>query len=172
MNPVLVVFAGLPATGKSTLAREVALRMEAAWLRVDSAEAAMLKAGLPKSFETGLAAYVVVGDVAADQLRLGRSVVIDAVNAVEDARAMWRDLAQEHGAARFVVEVICSDTEEHRRRAETRAPPTPPLTPPTWDEILHREYLPWNEPVLTIDSVAPTHENVGRILDYLSRPEP
>jgi predicted kinase len=168
LTPLLIAFAGLPGTGKSTLAREVALRKNAVWLRVDTAEAAMLKAGLPRSDETGLAAYVVVRDLAAVQLRLGRSVIIDAVNGVEEAREMWRDLATECGATSLVVEVICSNSEEHRRRVESRAAPTPPLPAPTWEQVRTREYLPWTEPILTVDTVKPTDETISRILRYIS----
>jgi predicted kinase len=168
MTPSLIVFAGLPGTGKSTLALEIARRQRAVWLRVDTAEAAMLRAGLARSDATGLAAYIVVRDVAAAQLRLGQSVVVDAVNAVEEAREMWRDLASEQGVDRFVVEVVCSDVTEHRRRVESRAGPTPPLPAPTWEEVRTREYLPWTEPILTVDSVVPVDQVVAQIQSYLT----
>jgi pimeloyl-ACP methyl ester carboxylesterase len=132
-------------------------------------EAALLKAGLRQSFETGLAAYQSVCDTAADQLCLGRNVVIDAVNGVEPAREMWRALAREHSSDLYFVELVCSDKEEHRKRVESRRAPTPPLPLPTWTEVVQREYQPWNEPILTIDSLAPLTENVARILNHLSR---
>jgi predicted kinase len=168
LTPLLVVFAGLPGTGKSTLAREVALRRNAVWLRVDTAEAAMLKAGLVRSDETGLAAYVIVRDLAAVHLQLGRIVIVDAVNGVEEPREMWRSLAKESGATSFVVEVICSIREEHRRRVESRDAPTPPLPAPTWEQVRTREYLPWTERILTVDTVKPTDETISRILSYIS----
>jgi predicted kinase len=168
MPPLLVVFAGLPGTGKSTLAGAVAERLDAIWLRVDVAGAAMVKAGLTRSFEAGLAAYIVAQDIAAVHLRLGRNVVLDAVNAVEPGRAMWRGLATEYGATLSVVETICSDSAEHRRRVETREAPTPPLPLPTWAEVVGLEYEDWKEPVLTIDTVVPTEECVTRILAHLA----
>ncbi len=167
-TPLLIVFAGLPGTGKSTLARAVASRSDAVWLRVDTAEAAMLRAGLPRSAETGLAAYLVVRDLAAEELRLGRNVVVDAVNGVEEARAMWRALATESGARRCVVKVVCSDPLEHRRRVESRGAPTPPLPRPTWEAVQEREYLAWNEPVLTVDTVRPADEVLRQILGCLA----
>jgi predicted kinase len=168
MAALLVVFAGLPGTGKSTLARAIAQRLGATWLRVDVAEAAMLKAGLSRSFETGLAAYIVARDIAADHLRLGQPVVVDAVNSVGPARAMWRDLRAECGASLFFVEAICSNGAEHRRRVETREGPTPPLPVPTWPEVLEREYQAWNEPILQIDTIEPVDHCVAQILRRVS----
>ena len=127
----------------------------------------MLEAGRPRSFETGLAAYFGVRDQARDHLKLGRWVIIDAVNGVEEAREMWRDLCAELSVERRVVELVCSDPTEHRQRVESRPPPTPPLPKPTWDEIRSREYLPWTEPVLTVDTSHPLEENLAQILEYL-----
>jgi predicted kinase len=163
----LVVFAGLPGTGKSTLARLLAERMRAVWLRVDTIEASLLKAGFTPSFETGLAAYIAVQDVAANQLELGRDVVIDAVNGVAPARQMWRELSRRSGATRYVVEVVCSDSREHRRRVESRIEPTPPLPSPTWEEVLRREYLPWDEPRISVDGTDLPERNLEKILRYL-----
>ena len=159
----LLVLAGLPGTGKSTLAGLLAARYHAVWLRVDTVEAALLKAGLARSFETGLAAYIAVRDLAREQLRIGRTVIVDAVNGVEEARQMWRELATECGARRVVLEVVCSDPEEHRRRVESRTPPTPPLPAPTWEEVVHREYAPWTEPTLVLDGLRPPGENLARV---------
>jgi len=170
VTPLFIVFAGLPGTGKSTLSRAVAERWDATWLRVDVAEAAMLRAGLPRSFETGLAAYLTVRDIAGELLRLGRNVVVDAVNGIEWAHALWRTLAAETGARLFVVQLTCSDRDEHRRRVETREAPTPPLPLPTWAEGSEREYLPWTDPVLTVDPVEPPEACLARILAYLPEP--
>jgi predicted kinase len=168
----LVVFAGLPGSGKSTSAEVVAARLGAVWIRVDTLEAAMLRAGIPRSFETGLAAYLAARDLAEDHLRLARPVVIDAVNGVEEARSMWRELATRCQAVRTVVEVVCPDPVEHRQRVEGRRPPTPPLPAPTWAEVLSREYRPWDEPVLTLDSRRPVQENVERVLAQLTSGRP
>jgi predicted kinase len=166
VEPKLVVFSGLPGVGKSTLARDVAKRIGGAWFRVDTIEASVVNAGIARSFETGLAAYIGARDLAADQLQLGHNVVIDAVNGVPEAKEMWTELARSVPATLRIIEVGCSDKSEHRRRVESRASATPPLPVPTWAEVEGREYKPWNLPVLSVDSSLPRDENLDRILAY------
>lgn len=78
------MFCGLPGVGKTALARQVADRLEATFLRIDTIEAAIVSTLMP--FANNAVGYVVAGWVAADQLCAGRSVVADAVNNVPDAR--------------------------------------------------------------------------------------
>ena len=165
--PWLIVLAGPPGVGKSAIAQALAARRGSVWLRVDTIEAALLKAGIPRSFETGLAAYVVARDLAEQRLRSRGEVVIDAVNGVEPARQMWRDLARDGLARLAFVEVRCPDPEEHRRRVESRSPPTPPLPAPTWEEVLRCEYFPWAEPTISVDGRDDPTENAERIAKAL-----
>lgn len=140
------------------------------WCRVDTIEAALLKAGLPRSFATGLAAYVGARDIAQTHLELGRTVVIDAVNGVREARSMWRRLARRTHARRFVVELVVPDAREHRRRVERRRPPTPPLPKPTWSEVESREYVEWREPILRVDGTRPVRESLERVRRHVGVP--
>lgn len=57
-SPRLIVFAGVPGAGKSAIVRLVAERRCAAYLRVGSVDAALLRAVFLRSFDTGLAAYL------------------------------------------------------------------------------------------------------------------
>ena len=43
---MLIIFAGLPGTGKTTLATEIARRIQATYLRIDSIEQAMTNSSL------------------------------------------------------------------------------------------------------------------------------
>jgi predicted kinase len=138
---LLVVFAGLPGSGKSALARGVADAIGATYLGIDTIESAIVSALMP--FRDNPVGYVVAGRVAADQLVAGRDVVADAVNGVAAARAGWVALAARTGAALRFVEVRCSDVAEHRRRVEAREPEMPGQGVPTWEQVRRRRYEPW-----------------------------
>src|SRR3954451_9481911 len=94
----LIVLSRLPRTGKSTLADGIGGELRLPVVSVDPLESAVLRAGIARSFETGLAAYLVAEAVVDHQLGLGLDVIVDAVNAVEPARDTWRELARRHGA--------------------------------------------------------------------------
>ena len=55
---MLIVFGGLPGVGKTTLARAVARKMEAVYLRVDTIEQALRTSNMLQA-EVGPAGYLV-----------------------------------------------------------------------------------------------------------------
>ncbi|MWB99283.1 AAA family ATPase [Agromyces sp. MMS17-SY077] len=160
--------AGLPGTGKSTIAGIIGARLGAQVVSVDPIESAILGAGIEADQPTGLAAYLVAERIAEDVLDTGRSVIVDAVNAVEAARLQWRDLAARAGVRLRVIEVICSDEKLHRERLEARERNLPHLEVITWRAVEQRidGYGAWTGPSAalprtTIDSV----ESLGRNVD-------
>ena len=168
---MLVVLSGLPGTGKSELAAQLGRRLHIPVLSVDPIESAILRAGITPSFETGLAAYLVVEAIADMQLGLGHGAIVDAVNSVEPAKDLWRKLVARHGLGLRVVECVCSDEALHRARLGSRRRGLAPnFREPTWPDVERRrlEYTAWNEPVLLVDSAAPLESNVERVIEWLS----
>jgi predicted kinase len=165
---LLVVFAGLPGSGKSVLARGVADAIGATYLRIDTIESAIVSTLMP--YRDNPVGYVVAERVAADQLIAGRDVVADAVNGVAAARAGWVALAARTGAALRFAEVRCSDLAEHRRRVQDREPEMPGHGVPTWEQVLRRRYEPW-PPELSgrciIDNIGDPAGHVARIVTRL-----
>lgn len=164
---MLVSVGGLPATGKTTVARAVARGLRAAYIRIDTIETAVTRSEgrfastndweLPPGYVTGY-------DLVADQLRLGLDVVAESVNPLPETRDAWRDAGLRAGARVVEVEVVCSDPAEHRRRAEERVLDIADLTKPTWAQISAREYHPWEREHLVVDTaVLGIDEAVGQV---------
>jgi predicted kinase len=148
---MLIVFAGLPASGKSSIARALAQELGAIWLRIDSIEQAIHDSGaVPGALND--AGYRAAYAVAEDNLRLGRDVIGDSVNPWMLTRNAWRDTGLRAGARVVEIETICSDFDEHRRRVEKRANEVPGLILPNWQAVIGRDYHRWDRDHMTIDT--------------------
>ncbi len=145
---MLIVFSGLPGTGKTTIARQVARQLAAVYLRIDSIEQSMRDAGWPVEGEGYRAAYA----IAEDNLCLGRTVIADCVNPWPLTRREWRAVADRTGVPALDVEIVCSDAAEHRRRVETRAADIAGHRLPTWQQVVDRDYRPWDGERIVIDT--------------------
>jgi predicted kinase len=152
---MLIVFAGLPGTGKSTLARVLATDLRAAWLRVDSIEQAIRESGVIDG-DLGNAGYRAAYAAAEDNLRLGTIVIGDSVNPWMLTRNAWRDSGLRAGARVLEIETMCSDPTEHRRRIENRTTDVLGLILPSWQAVIGRDYHPWDREHLTIDTAGRT----------------
>jgi predicted kinase len=165
---VLAVFAGLPGVGKSSLAARVAAVLPATVLPVDTVDFTLQRYEVGE-LRPGYAAYGVVAALAEVQLRIGHNVIIDGVNPVKAARQLWVELAERMNVPLRVVEVVCGDDAEHRRRVEARYAARDHDGIPDWVRVLERqaEYEPYLGPRLVVDTFL-AKEPVQPVLDYLS----
>jgi predicted kinase len=152
---MLYIFGGLPGTGKSTLAQRLARDQQAVHVRIDTIEQALREAG---GLVNGPEGYIVAYHIAADNLRLGLSVVADSVNPLRVTRAAWRDVAMRAKVPFVEIEVVCSNAAEHRSRVETRCTDITGLRLPTWDKVVNRAYEPWDAEHCVIDTAGQTVE--------------
>jgi predicted kinase len=166
---MLIIFGGLPGTGKTTIARELALQLGAMYVRIDSIEQAIRDSetiSQPLN-DTG---YRVAYAVAEDNLRLGRTVVADSVNPIQLSRDAWIGVAQRAQVYAAEVEVICSNPQQHRQRVETRSADIGGLKLPTWEEVVSREYEPWSRQHIVIDTAGRSlAECVGELREALPK---
>ena len=152
---MFIIFGGLPGTGKTTIARALAEQLEAAYLRIDTIEQAIRSSNvLPPDADMGPAGYFVAYQVAADNLRLGRTVVVDSVNPDSVTRDAYKAVAEREAVNFLEVEIVCSDTAEHRRRIEMRQSDIAGLVLPTWQSVVYRPYKNWDRPHLVLDTAS------------------
>lgn len=166
---MLLIFGGLPGTGKTAVAAGLARDIGAVHLRIDSIEQAMRNSGTTVSGPEG---YEVAYAVAEDNLGIGRTVVADSVNPIEVTRAAWREVAKRAGTRHVEIEIVCSDETEHRRRVETRAADIAGHILPTWQEVCEREYEPWEADIVIDTAGQGIEASVSELrerLEYLNR---
>lgn len=171
---MLIAMAGLPGSGKSTVADEIGRSLGVAVISVDPIESAILSAGIDADQPTGLAAYLVAEKLAESILRSGQSVIVDAVNAVDAAREQWVGLASRRSTQLKFIEVVCSDPAVHRERLEARERRLPHLREVQWHQVEQslEEYSEWTGASegaerITLDSVGPLSELVERSIAFL-----
>lgn len=169
MNGHLIAISGLPGVGKTSVAALTAARVQAVHLSIDAIEEALLACGLPPGWTVGVAAYEAARARAELNLRLGRRVVVDAVNDSEEARQTWRNAAMATGAALDFVYLVTSDAHEHERRLLNRDRGFVQVGEPTWDDVQRRRggYAAWVDDVIELDTSMDTAEDVAEALSVL-----
>ncbi|WP_193181711.1 AAA family ATPase [Nisaea sediminum] len=151
----LVILGGLPGTGKSSIGRELAARMPAQYLRIDTIEGTLRRIR-PELGDLRDSGYCIAYALAADNLRLGHSVIADSVNPIEITRSAWRDVAKQVDTDFIEIEIFCSSPDTHRRRVEERWRAHDGSGVPDWEAVRNRHYEPWDSATVRIDTADAT----------------
>jgi len=141
-KPVLYIFSGLPAVGKTTIAKKLAHKLNAAYLRIDTIEQALRDLCNINVEGEG---YRLAYRVALDNLCEGNSVIADCCNPITLTRDEWHNVAISTDAEFVDIEVICSNKSEHKIRAEGRTSDIDNLKLPSWNDIENRDYESWGD---------------------------
>ena len=149
--PILISFSGLPGVGKTTIARALAERIGAVYIRVDEIEAALRRSTLQIEAPED-AGYLAASAITRSNLELGRTVIADTVNPVSASRDLWAGTAKMGGGDLFDIEVVCTDKAEHRRRVDTREGDIEGYPLPDWARVEARDYDAWDKVDLRIDT--------------------
>ncbi len=148
-KPILFIFTGLPASGKSTLSKSIAKKYNAFYLRIDTVEQALKDLC---NIDVQGEGYRLSYRIAADNLKLALNVVADSCNPIDLTRNEWEEIATSNDAIFVNIEVVCSDKNEHKARIETRKSDIQNLKLPTWKDLEKIKYDTWKNEQIIIDT--------------------
>jgi predicted kinase len=167
----LIVFSGVPGTGKSTLADAAGRELRTPVFAADWLLGALTPFGgyhQDRLLQTGAE---LLTTLAFRQLALGQSAILDYPAEDLATRTRWRTLAGAAGAEFRVIVCTCSDPRAHQARLERRARGIPGWHEGGhWPNVERRlaAFPPWTGDALTIDAVRPAAENLAAVLDYVA----
>jgi predicted kinase len=163
----LIIFAGMPGSGKTTLARMVAETLRIPVLSKDRVQRVLRDRDLTDS-ASGEGYYVIL-DLADEQLSMGVSAILDATFPLDHFRVVASDIAARHNARFCAVYCYCSDEAVWRARMEGRVQYIPGWKPVGWEDVtrMREYYQPWGDNALAIDSFLPPEINFPAVLSYI-----
>ncbi len=171
MKTTLVIFSGLPGTGKTALANLAASTLKMPLLRIDD-----IVASIPNAMRIHANPFwddmigILLSLVGA-QLELGISVMVDSVFMGAD-RMQAHELAIRNEAAFRPIHTYVSDEAIWRERVTCRAEASPPEdNVATWETIQEQRkaFWPWKEgSALFVDAIYPVESNLERVVEYIT----
>lgn len=144
-KPLLITLAGLPGTGKTTLAKAFAKNLSLVYLRLDCIEVPFYRYNATSGLKGE--GYDAIVNLARENLNLGLDVIVDTVNPLHLIRKLFRDLAKESNANLLQFELKTNNLLLHKKRVEQRKADIVGHNLPTWNKVLNVKYEEWDKSV-------------------------
>ena len=168
METKLVIFSGLPGTGKSSLATRLARELRWPLLRIDDVIGEVPHNAGVEFWDSKVA--VLLGLIET-QLELGVSVIADSVFMNRD-RDHAQELARKHEALFLPIFVFVSDEAIWKERVKTRYTESKKQNVATWEQIQRQRghFRTWEpESALFIDSLGSFERNYEAVLNFVTK---
>lgn len=164
MRFILVV--GYPGTGKTTLSCTLGQILQVPVVSKDTIRDTCALCSFDYE-SVGDLAYELLIAVARDQLKLGLSVILDSASTKVHRRQQARALAKELGAEFYMIECVCPDEGELRKRIAGRS--VPEFRVGNWTKFkrVSRLYESFTESRLIVNTQKSIRNNITEVLSYL-----
>ena len=163
---VLVVFSGVPGSGKSTVAERVGTALAVPVFALDWLLGSLTPFGMRHRTDLMDVGHELLTTLAYRELSAGRSAILDATGEDPAVRARWAGLAAAAHAAFVPVVCACTDPALHRRRVEGRVRGIPGWADAgDWANVTARlaVFPPWPGS-LFVDTARPVDACVAAVL--------
>ncbi|MEO8610835.1 MAG: ATP-binding protein [Chloroflexota bacterium] len=167
MDSTLILFTGMPGSGKTTLARMVARRLNVPVFAKDRVQRVLRDHHLaPEHSGDG---YFIILDIADELLSLGLSVILDATFPLDHFRMVASEIAARHKSKFSALYCYCSDETVWKERMTDRVHYVPGWKPVGWSDVerMKEYYQSWNNNALFLDSMNPPETNLPLALEHI-----
>ncbi|GAB5491644.1 MAG: AAA family ATPase [Phototrophicaceae bacterium] len=169
---MLILFSGVPCSGKSTLAMLTAEHLKTPCFVRDNLQEFLFKQGLVET--NTVDGYHLLLKLAKEQLKLDVSVVLDGVFGKQGFRDEARQIAEQYNLefkpihCHISNQTVWKNRWHHRQSIHTVSH----WMNPTWDDVLRIEnnFQVWETAdILSLDAINPVEQNFQLIKDYLNK---
>ncbi|MEM0360822.1 MAG: AAA family ATPase [Candidatus Diapherotrites archaeon] len=150
---MLLVFFGLPATGKTFLAKEISKTLGLQYLNMDNSS--------KNSIESQLF-FCKMGEFLEEKILTGKGVVVDGSFCLKSEREMLKEIAERKGIPIFFIEMTASRALIGERMTGNNAMLA-------LYNKMQSQFEPMLEPHLVVDSSMPFKKQVERVKFYLQK---
>jgi predicted kinase len=168
MLTTLVIFSGLPGTGKSMLADKLARELRWPLLRIDDVVGEIPENPNVAFWDSKVAILLGLTEV---QLEVGLSVIVDSVFMNKD-RNHAQNIARKNHALFRPIYVFVSDENVWKERVTTRSKQLNHKDVATWEQIQHQRghFRKWEpDTALFIDSLHSFDRNYEAVLNFVKK---
>lgn len=164
----LIIFSGLPGTGKSTLADQLARKLRWPLLRIDDVIGAVPEDADVVFWDSKVDILLTLVET---QLEMGLNVIVDSVFMNMD-RQHAQELARKYGARFLPIYVFVSDEKIWKQRVNDRCKEMKDKRVATWENTQHqrKHFANWEpQTALFVDSVNLIAQNFEKVLDFVTK---